>query len=103
MRTMPVRSQLLFFIGTFFLFVPTGLLTDVSAMGRTPVPRLIASTLIAGGATIAYVLVARHRQSWIPLLLVVHIGGMTLLNRVLGPLGPQLDYEALGRGWASTS
>ena len=95
MRTMPVRSQLLFFIGTFFLFVPTGLLTDVSAMGRTPVPQLIASTLIAGGATIAYVLVARHRQSWIPLLLVVHIGGMALLNRAFGPLGPQLDYEAL--------
>jgi len=95
MRTMPVRSQVLFFVGTFFLFVPTGLLTDVSAMGRTPVLRLAVSTLIAGGATIAYVLVARHRQSWIPLLLVVHIGGMTLLNRLLGPLGPQLSYDAL--------
>jgi sigma-B regulation protein RsbU (phosphoserine phosphatase) len=95
MRTMPVRSQLLFFIGTFFLFVPTGLLTDVSAMGRTPVLQLTVLTLIAGGATIAYVLVARYRQSWIPLLLVVHIGGTALMNRAFGPFGPPLGYDAL--------
>jgi hypothetical protein len=95
LRTMPVRSQLLFFAGTFFLFLPTGLLTDVSALGATPVPRLIASSVVAGAATIAYVLVARYSRRWIAALIPVHVLISLALNRALGPLGPPLVEHAL--------
>jgi sigma-B regulation protein RsbU (phosphoserine phosphatase) len=92
---MSVRSQLLFFAGTFCLFMPTGLLTDVAAMGRTPVPRLIASSVLAGLATVAYVLVARFDRRLILLLLPAHVGLSTLLNWSLGEMGPPLAGQAL--------
>ena len=59
MRSMPLRSQLLFFAGTFFVFLPTGLLTDVAKLGATPVGRLVLSCVIAGGTAVAYTAVAR--------------------------------------------
>jgi hypothetical protein len=92
---MPVRSQLIFFIGTFLLFLPTGLLTDVSALGATPIPRLIASSVVAGAATVAYVLVARYSRRWIAALIPLHVVGTIALNRALGPLGPPLVDHAL--------
>jgi serine phosphatase RsbU (regulator of sigma subunit) len=95
LRTMPVRSQLLFFIGTFFLFLPTGLLTDVSALGRTPVARLVASSVLAGGVTIVYILVARYSRKWWTAAIPIHIAASMALNRALGPLGPPLVGHAL--------
>lgn len=95
MHTMPVRSQVLFFIGTFFLFAPTGLLTDVSALGGTPVPLLVVSSVVAGLATIVYVLVGRRNRKWIPVVILVHILVMGAMTRFLGPMGPPLVDEAL--------
>jgi serine phosphatase RsbU (regulator of sigma subunit) len=92
---MSLRSQLLFFTGTFFLFLPTGLLTDVAALGATPVPRLIATSVLAGLVTIAYVLVARVDRRLIMLLVPVHIAAFMLLNRTLGEIGPPLAGESL--------
>ena len=81
MRTMPLRSQLLFFAGTFFLFMPTGLLTDVAAMGATPIGRLVASSLLAGGATIVYVIVARYSRRLIAVVIPIH------MSTIAGPPG----------------
>ena len=54
MRSMPLKAQLLFYAGTFFVFLPTGLLTDVSELGATPVGRLVLASVIAGATAVAY-------------------------------------------------
>ena len=87
---MPLRSQLLFFAGTFFVFLPTGLLTDVTALGATPVGRLVISSVIAGGTAVVYVVVARFGAHWMAVLAPFHFFGMAALNRWLEPLGPEL-------------
>ena len=90
MRTMPVRSQLLFFTATFFIFMPGGLLTDVPALGATPIPRLVISTVIAGATSVAYVLVARYGAQWMAVLAPFHIFGVNWLNGHMQPMGPML-------------
>jgi len=95
MRTMPLRSQLLFFAGTFFLFMPTGLLTDVAAMGATPIGRLVASSLLAGGATIVYVIVARYSRRLIAVVIPIHMLVAWVLDHILGPIGAPLAGHAL--------
>lgn len=95
LRTMPARSQILFFVGTFFLFLPTGLLQDVGALGRMPTAQLVVSSILAGIATPIYVVAARQGGRWIPLIILAHIGGWMLLTRALGPPGPELSHEAL--------
>jgi hypothetical protein len=92
---MSVRSQLLFFVGTFFLFLPTGLLTDVPALGATPLPLLVALSALAGIATIGYVLGGRYDRRLIVVLVPLHLGGAHVLSRALGPMGPPLAGEAL--------
>jgi serine phosphatase RsbU (regulator of sigma subunit) len=95
MRTMPLRSQLLFFAGTFFVFLPTGLLTDVTAQGATPVGRLVLSSVIAGGTAVAYTVVARYGAGWMAVLAPVHFFAVASLDRWLGPLGPELAGDVL--------
>jgi serine phosphatase RsbU (regulator of sigma subunit) len=87
---MPVRSQLLFFTATFFIFLPGGLLTDVPALGATPVPRLVISTVLSGLTSVAYVLVARYGAQWMAVLAPIHILGVNWLNQHMQPLGPAL-------------
>jgi sigma-B regulation protein RsbU (phosphoserine phosphatase) len=95
LRAMPLRSQLLFFAGTFFVFLPTGLLTDVSGLGATPPVRLIGSSIIAGGTAVLYSFVARYGAHWMAVLALFHVFGMAALNRWLGPLGPTLAGDVL--------
>ena len=95
MRTMPVRSQLLFFAGTFFVFLPTGVLTDVTALGATPVGRLVLSSVIAGGTAVVYTVVARFGAGWMAVLAPIHFFGLAALNRSLEPLGPALAGDLL--------
>ena len=95
LRAMPLRSQLLFFAGTFFVFLPTGLLTDVAKLGATPAGRLALSSLIAGGTAVAYVVVARFGTGWMAVLAPIHFFGVAALDRWLGPLGPELVEDAL--------
>ena len=92
---MPLRSQLLFFAGTFFVFLPTGLLTDVSKLGATSASRLALSSLIAGGTAVAYVVVARYGAGWMAVLAPIHFSGVAALDKWLGPLGPELAEDAL--------
>src|SRR5829696_1375982 len=95
MRAMPMRSQLLFFAGTFFVFLPTGLLTDVAKLGATSAGRLGLSCLIAGATAVAYVVVARFGAGWMALLAPIHFFGVAALDRWLGPLGAELTDAAL--------
>jgi serine phosphatase RsbU (regulator of sigma subunit) len=95
LRATPLRSQLLFFAGTFFVFLPTGLLTDVSELGATPPGRLVLASVIAGGTAIAYIVVARYGVIWMAVLAPFHVWGLASLNGVVEPLGPPLTGEAL--------
>ncbi len=92
---MPVRSQLLFFAGTFFVFLTTGLLTDVAKLGATPAGRLVLSCIVAGGTAVAYVAVARFGAGWMAVLAPIHILGVLAMDRWLGPLGAELAGAAL--------
>jgi len=95
LRGMPLRLQLLFFAGTFFVFLPTGLLTDVSEVGATPPGRLLLASVIAGGTAVGYVAVARFGAVWMAVLAPFHVAGLAALNRVVEPLGPPLTGEVL--------
>ena len=95
LRTMPVHSQVLFFAGTFFVFLPTGLLTDAAKLGATPVGRLVLNSLIAGGIAVAYSAVARVGVGWMAVLAPFHFFGVAALDRWLGPLGPELAGDVL--------
>ncbi|MEO5819088.1 MAG: hypothetical protein ABIT71_01170 [Vicinamibacteraceae bacterium] len=81
MRALPLRSQLLFFAGTFFVFLPTGLLTDVAKLGATPVGRLVLSSIIAGSTAVAYTAVARFGAGWMAVLAPFHFFGVAGLDR----------------------
>ena len=94
LRDMPLSAQLLFYGGTFFVFVPTGLLTDVSELGATPVGRLALASAIAGATAVAYTVVARYGTIWMAVLAPFHVLGLAALNRVVEPLGPPLREEA---------
>ena len=95
MRTTPVRLQLLFFAGTFFVFLPTGLLTDVSELGATPPGRLVLASAIAGGTAVAYTVVARFGAIWMAVLAPFHVLGLAALGGVVQPLGTPLTGDAL--------
>jgi len=95
MRSMPLKAQLLFYAGTFFVFLPTGLLTDVSELGATPVGRLVLASVIAGATAVAYIVVARFGTIWMAVLAPFHVFGLAALNRVVEPLGLPLTGDAL--------
>jgi serine phosphatase RsbU (regulator of sigma subunit) len=90
---MPLRSQLLFFGGTFFVFLPTGLLTDVSELGATPPGRLILASVLGGATAVAYTAVARFGAVWMAVLAPFHVLGLAALNGVVEPLGDPLLTE----------
>jgi hypothetical protein len=94
LRTTPIRLQLLFFAGTFFVFLPTGLLTDVAELGATPPGRLVLASVIAGGTAVAYTVVARYGAIWMAVLAPFHVFGLAALNRFVEPLGPRLTEES---------
>ena len=71
-RAVSTMSHTTFLAGVFFMFLPVGLLTDISSPGSDPVPRLIAEMLFSGGIAVAYVLAAR-RPRWLPVLVLAHM------------------------------
>jgi serine phosphatase RsbU (regulator of sigma subunit) len=96
LRGLPLRSQLLFFAGTFFVFLPTGLLTDAAELGATPPGRLVLASLIAGATAVAYTVVARFGAIWMAALVPFHVIGLKALGWVVEPLGdPLRDEQAL--------
>jgi serine phosphatase RsbU (regulator of sigma subunit) len=95
LRAMPLGAQLLFFAGTFFVFLPTGLLTDVSEVGATPPGRLVLASVIAGLTAVAYTAVARFGAIWMAVLAPFHVLGLAALNGVVEPLGPRLTGDVL--------
>jgi len=46
-RAVSTMSHTTFLAGVFFMFLPVGLLTDISRLGSDSVPRLIAETFFA--------------------------------------------------------
>lgn len=71
-RAVSTMSHTTFLAGVFFMFLPVGLLTDISRLGSDSVPRLIAEMLFSGGIAVAYVLAVR-RPRWFPVLVLAHI------------------------------
>src|SRR5262249_52672810 len=93
-RAMSSLSHGTFLAAVFFLFLPVGLLTDISRLGSDPVPRLIAEMLFSGVVAVAYVLAVR-RPRWLPLLVVVHILVSIELRHLAGPHPAPLSGAAL--------
>jgi serine phosphatase RsbU (regulator of sigma subunit) len=93
LRTTPLRLQLLFFAGTFFVFMPTGLLTDIAELGAMPPGRLVLACLIGGGTAVAYTVVARYGAIWMAVLAPFHVLGLAALDGVVPRLGPPLLEE----------
>ncbi|HEU5179703.1 MAG TPA: PP2C family protein-serine/threonine phosphatase [Candidatus Polarisedimenticolia bacterium] len=53
-RQIPRWSAALFFLGVFCLFSTIGFISDITEMGRQPVPRLVLSVLLSGGFAMLY-------------------------------------------------
>jgi serine phosphatase RsbU (regulator of sigma subunit) len=94
-RSMPTASHALFLAGVFFMFLPAGLLTDISVLGANRPARLAANALLSGALAIAYVLVIRERPRWTPVLIAVHVIVVSQFDRLAGPVGRALTGEAL--------
>jgi phosphoserine phosphatase RsbU/P len=93
-RAISPASQATFLAGVFFMFLPVGLLADISRLGSDPPPRLFAEMLFSGAIAVAYVLVVR-RPRWLPVLTLLHIGLSMAMTRVLGPRTAPLTGTAL--------
>jgi phosphoserine phosphatase RsbU/P len=102
-RAMSTLSHGTFLAGVFFMFLPVGLLTDISRLGSDPVPRLIAEMLFSGGIAVAYVLAVR-RPRWLPVLVVAHILLSMEMTRLAGARTlPLTDAALQARIQADTS
>src|SRR5262245_14858352 len=93
-RATPATSYAIFIAGVFLMFVPVGILRDISNLGSDPPSRLIAETVNSGGLTVAYV-VAFRRPRWLlaviasPILILPHV------ELLFPPLTAPLAGEAL--------
>jgi sigma-B regulation protein RsbU (phosphoserine phosphatase) len=94
---MPARSQALFLAGTFLLFLPAGLLSDIAALGAKPLSRLVLTSLMSGGIAVAYMLITRYRVRWLPILVVAHVAASATLGSTLPAMGAPLAGAALER------
>jgi hypothetical protein len=94
-RGVPARSHLFFLVGVFFLFVTSGLLTDVSRLGANSPARLMASSISAGGLAVAYVASVQTWRRYVPVVIGVHFGWLLAFDRLFGPMGPPLAGSAL--------
>ena len=83
------------------MFLPVGLLTDISRLGSDPVPRLVLEMLFGGGIAVAYV-VAVRRPRWLPVLILAHILLSMELTR-LGRTAPLSGASLAARIQADTS
>src|SRR5215471_16422548 len=64
--------------GIFCMFLPVGLLNDISILGGTPLPRLLGEVAFSGAIAVVYVLVARWPR-WLPFLIGGHVVVSTFL------------------------
>jgi hypothetical protein len=72
-KSLPPVSYLMFLAGVFFMFLPAGLLNDVSHMGTSSLGRVIAEALFSGALAVSYPVVYWHRPRWLPLVAAVHL------------------------------
>jgi serine phosphatase RsbU (regulator of sigma subunit) len=94
-KSMSARSHALFLLGVFFMFMPAGLLTDLSSLGANGPVRLTASAFFAGGIAVAYVLAVRYRVWWLAAVIAVHLLIDSQFDQVFGPIGSPLAGEPL--------
>jgi len=93
-KSLPLPSYLMFLLGVFFIFMPTGLLTDIVNNGFNPPLRLLESALLSGGLSVLYLVVA-NRPKWFPLLITGHILVVSQFDRLTPAPTAPLVGEAL--------
>src|SRR5262249_22972113 len=71
-RSLPASSYTMLLAGIFCMFLPVGLLNDISILGGTPLPRLLGEVAFSGAIAVVYVLVARWPR-WLPFLIGGHV------------------------------
>ena len=92
---MPASSHAVFLAGVFFMFAPSGLLSDIPQMGASGPVRLAASVVFAGGIAVAYVTALRLRPRWLLVVIGAHLVLASQFDRLLGPVGAPLAGDAL--------
>jgi serine phosphatase RsbU (regulator of sigma subunit) len=95
-QSVPLASYVIFIAGIFFMFLPVGLLGDISGLGSEPPRRLLVEMLVSGGLAVAYVLGAR-RPKWLFAVIAIHILVVTEFERFLPARTAALAGEALQR------
>jgi serine phosphatase RsbU (regulator of sigma subunit) len=94
-QAMPLRSQVLFLVGVFCLFMPSGLLADIPAMGANGPVRLTASAISAGAIAMTYVVVASRWPRWLVAVATGQVLWLAVFNRLFGAAGGPLTGPAL--------
>jgi Stage II sporulation protein E (SpoIIE) len=92
-NTVPRKSLIIFFFGVFILFAVTGIVSDVSELGRTPAPRLWAGAFLSGLFATMYAASGFHfrRDAWkamIPIFVVQFFAMGSLHNFWPSPMEP---------------
>ena len=93
-QAIPVTSYVMFLVGVFFMFLPVGVLGDITSFGSNPPSRLLAQMLFSGGIAVAYVVAAR-RPRWIPALVIAHLFITWRFDRLVDSQTTPLAGQAL--------
>ena len=92
-RTTPLKSRIIFLLAVFFVFVGSGIASDVIDMGRQPPARFAASVLLSGVFSVFYAAsgVVLRRKFWMAFLplFVLQALSMSLLGNLF-PSPPQM-------------
>jgi len=91
---MPTASYAIFVGGVFLMFLPIGLLGDITNLGADPPSRLVGEMLFSGGLAAAYVIASR-RPRWFPAVVAIHILGVMQFGSLFAARTPPLAGEAL--------
>jgi len=92
----PTASYVTFLAGIFLMFMPAGLLNDLSHLGSNPPSRLVAEMMLSGGLTVGYVLAFRWPRWFVPVI-AIHALVITRPELVLPARTPPLAGAALYR------
>lgn len=90
----PTAAYVTFLGGIFLMFMSVGLLEDMSTLGSNAPLRLVASMMLSGGITVAYMLAFRWPR-WVVAVLAIHALVVTQSERFLPARTSSLAGEAL--------
>src|SRR5476649_2655355 len=79
-QDVPARSFTIVLMAIFLTFVPMGFLTDVSVLGVNAPVQLVTFAGFSGLMAVGYFAGFRRYRWLLPLVIVLHLGSMTVFN-----------------------